>query len=397
MLRNLLTPVGLGLLLAATTWAQQLPPGYQGVIQITNDDAFNRRPSINNHDQIVFGKWIDPTNPETSEIFLYDIAGGELTRLTNDDIYDDFPVINDAGEIVWSRAVGSGGTYEIVLYRQGQLTRVTNDDLYDYGPEINNQGMITWYKLTEQGCQASDADIYIYDGECIQAITEADHSNQVVHINDFGDLVWTRYNFCDSPWTSAIMMYTEGIITTLTDGQLQPQSADINNNRLVAWSCRTPGVGGHHIEVWQDGVTSLLTDRGRVPILNDRGDMVFVHWHEDLDAWQLWLYRAGQTWQITNDPFNNYNADINGHGDIPWEAGDPFDVDIKLLKRFPRGDLNCDGTVDAFDIDPFVLALTDPSQYESAYPDCDNLLADLNADGEANAFDIDPFVQVLTP
>ena len=37
-----LLTVGLGgLLLATTTWAQQLPPGYQGVIQITNDDAFN--------------------------------------------------------------------------------------------------------------------------------------------------------------------------------------------------------------------------------------------------------------------------------------------------------------------------------------------------------------------
>ena len=67
------------------------------------------------------------------------------------------------------------------------------------------------------------------------------------------------------------------------------------------------------------------------------------------------------------------------------------------MKRFPDGDLNCDGAVDAFDIDPFVLALTDPSVYGLSYPTCDYLLADLNLDGAIDAFDIDPFVQVLTP
>jgi hypothetical protein len=60
------------------------------------------------------------------------------------------------------------------------------------------------------------------------------------------------------------------------------------------------------------------------------------------------------------------------------------------------GDLNCDGQVDAFDIDPFVLALTDPAAYELAWPDCDVLLADIDDDGAVDAFDIDPFVALLT-
>jgi hypothetical protein len=67
-------------------------------------------------------------------------------------------------------------------------------------------------------------------------------------------------------------------------------------------------------------------------------------------------------------------------------AGTPFDL----------GDLNCDGSVNAFDIDPFVLALTDPAGYAAAWPDCDIMLADINGDGEVNAFDIDPFVELLT-
>jgi hypothetical protein len=63
---------------------------------------------------------------------------------------------------------------------------------------------------------------------------------------------------------------------------------------------------------------------------------------------------------------------------------------------FP-GDLNCDGAVNNFDIDPFVLALTDPSGYAQKFPDCDRMLADVNGDGVVDNFDIDPFVKRLTP
>ena len=60
------------------------------------------------------------------------------------------------------------------------------------------------------------------------------------------------------------------------------------------------------------------------------------------------------------------------------------------------GDLNCDGNVNAFDIDPFVLALTDAAGYAAAFPGCNILNADINDDGVVNAFDIDPFVALLT-
>ncbi|MGE0479298.1 MAG: alpha-amylase family glycosyl hydrolase [Phycisphaerae bacterium] len=56
------------------------------------------------------------------------------------------------------------------------------------------------------------------------------------------------------------------------------------------------------------------------------------------------------------------------------------------------GDLDCDGAVNNFDIDAFVLALTDAAGYAAAHPACDARNADLNGDGAVNAFDIDPFV-----
>jgi hypothetical protein len=71
-------------------------------------------------------------------------------------------------------------------------------------------------------------------------------------------------------------------------------------------------------------------------------------------------------------------------------------ADIDALELVALGDLNCDGAVDAFDVDPFVLALSDPAGYAAAFPDCAGTLADVNGDGAVDAFDIDPFVEVLT-
>jgi parallel beta-helix repeat protein len=60
-----------------------------------------------------------------------------------------------------------------------------------------------------------------------------------------------------------------------------------------------------------------------------------------------------------------------------------------------RGDVNCDDLINAFDIEPFVLALTSPTTYAASYPECNLMTADANGDGQLNAFDIDPFVLLL--
>jgi hypothetical protein len=63
---------------------------------------------------------------------------------------------------------------------------------------------------------------------------------------------------------------------------------------------------------------------------------------------------------------------------------------------FCPGDTNCDGSIDFFDIDPFLLALFDPTGYSAAYPACAPLgTADVNNDGNVDFFDIDPFLNVL--
>ena len=92
------------------------------------------------------------------------------------------------------------------------------------------------------------------------------------------------------------------------------------------------------------------------------------------------------------DGLGDVCALVSGLSEDADGSGVPDECEFELLV----GDLNCDGSVDFFDINAFVLAVTNPAEYEAAYPDCDIVLADINGDGEVNFFDIDPFVALVT-
>ena len=60
------------------------------------------------------------------------------------------------------------------------------------------------------------------------------------------------------------------------------------------------------------------------------------------------------------------------------------------------GDLNCDGSVNAQDMSPFVLALVNPSAYAASFPACQATRADFNQDGALDGRDIRLFAAALT-
>jgi hypothetical protein len=80
-----------------------------------------------------------------------------------------------------------------------------------------------------------------------------------------------------------------------------------------------------------------------------------------------------------------------------WESEGRYDdVVVNSLPTPCLGDLNCDGVINFDDINPFVLAMTDPVAYIAAYPDCDRMLGDIDGDGYVTFHDINPFVALLT-
>ena len=58
--------------------------------------------------------------------------------------------------------------------------------------------------------------------------------------------------------------------------------------------------------------------------------------------------------------------------------------------------MNCDGQVNFDDIDPFVLALADPTGYAESFPNCNIYNGDINQDTTVDFDDIDGFVTCLT-
>ena len=104
------------------------------------------------------------------------------------------------------------------------------------------------------------------------------------------------------------------------------------------------------------------------------------------------------------DPNALYNVLVRNTNAIPQGAPYPNnDYGWGLanvwyaLQAIPSltGDMNCDGVVDFDDINPFVQALSDPSGYQAAYPNCWLINGDCNGDGLVNFDDINAFVAIL--
>ncbi len=80
----------------------------------------------------------------------------------------------------------------------------------------------------------------------------------------------------------------------------------------------------------------------------------------------------------------------NGCAAVPTDP-----AGLKIWSSCDTADINGDNDVDFFDIDPFLLALFNPTAYAEAYPDVHPLNADCNHDGTVDFFDIDAFLQCL--
>ncbi len=84
---------------------------------------------------------------------------------------------------------------------------------------------------------------------------------------------------------------------------------------------------------------------------------------------------------------------LNASGDGLWGI-DTIEYGVVFVLH--PGDLDCDGDVDFDDINPFVLALSDPAGYAAAYPECNILNGDCDEDGDVDFDDINPFVALLS-
>jgi hypothetical protein len=140
----------------------------------------------------------------------------------------------------------------------------------------------------------------------------------------------------------------------------------------------------------------LITDqwvelRVEIDMPNDTSD--YYYDNVLFDAGQSWTNRVGslngKTFRATDLYANEPPTGITG---IYWD-------DIALTSEGAPGcdpicdpcDMNCDGAINAFDIEPFLDLLFGPG------PPCNTCTGDVNGDGVIDAFDIEPFLECLFP
>lgn len=137
--------------------------------------------------------------------------------------------------------------------------------------------------------------------------------------------------------------------------------------------------------------------------MNDRGEVLVVAPDYDRAAYAAYYVSEAAGFFKLNDlllqplPYVLESATINELGQIAAYGHNELtgkDTAV-FLQPVMAGDLNCDGAVTFADIDPFVLALSEPAAYAQAFPACGAALADTNCDGVRNFKDIDGFVACL--
>lgn len=105
-------------------------------------------------------------------------------------------------------------------------------------------------------------------------------------------------------------------------------------------------------------------------------------------------YRTGSLPAIVGEQNTSETGECNIALPYKWD-GSVYTSAIECAIPIP-GDMNCNGVVDFSDINPFVVAMTSKSQYESNFPNCYYTNADCNQDGSVDFLDINAFVALVS-
>lgn len=368
--------LGIALLWVHASSAQvDIPEGYE-IVEFSIDQRKTGPPAINDCGEIVYVK----DRFEDSRVYLYD--SGKISRLTD---YDDGrgvgePRINENGLVVWYRAMRrQPGSGEIVVFEDGERTVIAPGSR----PVLNDLGHMAWQVFRQITCNYEQG-ITLFDGQTITPITDDGFNNQSISMNNLDWVTWGRGDHCVNPWVGNIQLHMDDETVTLPSKDTQSQVPAVNDRGQVAWF-----MGG--IEIWEDGVTTLLTDWGGNPEINNHGDIFFYRWHDDLDTTDAWMYRnrdgEGRFHRLTEDSLEDTIGDINDWGEAAWrfrQGLGNWAGGVRYLRRIRTGDADFDGVIDLGDHARFFDCMTGPGRVDRL---CDCRFLDLDHDGDVDLAD----------
>ena len=231
--------------------------------------------------------------------------------------------------------------------------------------------------------------------------------------------LWARTLYVDSgqqwaPWNNISLYFTGDV----SSGEMYTDVwcccyAKCFTYRWEGWSDSDPAMDDNG----SDGYDDIYLARGGETGIGAYGMDGWCSWEEQDGDWYghfclgemawgtlgyQWIFNdTGLTLRndyATSELYFGFNPDGTMEYAGPGEVAHTTSTwgDIFIGAEPPGGDLNCDGSINSLDIDPFILVLTeDCTAYYLEYPYCSCMLADANNDGSNNALDIDPFVDLL--
>jgi hypothetical protein len=271
-----------------------------------------------------------------------------------------------------------------------------------------------WSALGSGISGASDPQVYalcVYDDGTGPALyvggsfTHAGSAN-VKHIAKWNGTSWSDVgggmDGGYSPSVRALSVFDDGSGPVLFAGGGFTKAGGLPAPGIAKWNGSNWSSAGGTAEI--GGVPALTVfDDGTGPALYAAGGFVWADGH-GLDG--IFKWRASEWWLLPGAPAAPRTLcwSTEHGGALLYVGGYFYSTAEQVSSHFAKwgcvpglllGDLDCDGLVDSYDIDPFVLALVAPGIYHELFPNCNMGAADCNGDGALDAFDIDPFVTLL--
>jgi hypothetical protein len=152
-------------------------------------------------------------------------------------------------------------------------------------------------------------------------------------------------------------------------------------------------------------VVSAVPGQGTPHATIQPGDQVVWEWVDsfphsvtaDDESFDSGVRFAPDDWERTFNSAGTFDYHCilhGGHGGLGM-SGSITVEDVPPPCPGLRGDANCDGAVNFFDIDPFLVALFDEAAYRQTYCLGNICAADTDCSETMNFFDIDPFLACL--
>jgi hypothetical protein len=337
---------------------------------------------------------LPPGIPVTGTLVLPPPGGGTATidiellalDLSSNDIY----------ELVLEADLDGDGTFEplYIIPVEGEFGPNPDagacDDFDSYAADSQVAGQNGW-----QGWDNNNA------AGALTSTTEAQSAPNSVAILGASDLVHPYTAASSGRWVLKAWQYVPSDFVSHCDGQ-----GNCGSYFMLLNTYQDGGPYSWTVQLHADSVTSgfLRDDSPAASLPLIQGTWAEIKTVIDLDQdWFRVFYQGtelGTQGSWTGAFPGQTTAAVLNIGALDLYANQSTvvyydDVCLTLVQPV-LGDMNCDGVVDFDDINPFVLALSNPNAWQAAYPECYLLNGDCNGDGVVDFDDINPFVAILS-